>query len=251
MKESDWPLHKTETPHKKLTGVLLEPICLAYDLDESLALRVKALQSHYNCEIKPPLDKLVWATWFLDIPGLWPLGWSPFGPVAAKSPRGCPKEAPECIVEDVNLLWSNGWKKKNAIWAELHSWPDYKHMKSPAAIKAAYHREKNKPLAATGNSLTRAFHSEDENGYGFFNTPDDELTQVCLQNWSNFMALLVAVCPDQADTLLRYRSFWLRPIILSRYIYGLEVLRVFNRCDPSLLAQLKRSEFGMQVFEPS
>ena len=120
-------------------------------------------------------------------------------------------------VED---LERSGWTKKEAIWAELSGQPEFKGM-TAAAVEFAYYRDLENPSPATGNRLATAFALEDERGEGVCATPDDDLTRTCLQNWSDWTEVLVTAWPDQKDILSKYRSFWLRPVILSRYIFAL------------------------------
>jgi len=220
MKEADWPLQKLDIGGKEWTGVLSEQICLADDIDASLDDRINTLARYLNVEIKPPIDTAFWSFAFRSVPGLWPVGWGPSGPLTAKKPRGRPRNAPQDIVEAATDLRRKGWDKREAIWEQLSTMPSFMGM-TPAAIESAYYRELGKPSPATGNRLALAFNLEDECGEGFCLTPDDELTQTCLQNWSDWMALLVTAWPEQQDILLSHRSFWHRPIILSRYILAL------------------------------
>ena len=219
-KEADWPLRKLVMPGTRWTGVLSESICLSDAIDASLEYRIKALERQLGVEIRTPIDTAFWSFAFRNVPGLWPLGWGPDGPVKAKRQRGRPKSSPDNLVGAVQDLMGKGWTKKEAIWKELSSRPDFKGM-TPEAVEAAYHRAMREPSAATGNRLAAAFTLEDECSEGLCLTPDDELTRTCLQNWSDWTALLVAAWPEQQSILLKHRCFWHRPIILSRYIFAL------------------------------
>ena len=220
LKEADWPVLRINIPDASWRGVLREPICLADDIDTSTELRINALAHQMGIEIRPPIDRAFWSFAFRNVPGLWPLGWGPAGPLKAKKPRGRPKTSPDDIASAVEELRTRGWTKMEAIWEELSSRPEFKGM-SPAGVEAAYYRDLGKPSPATAIKIARAFSFEDDIGQGLCSTPDDELTRTCLQNWSDWMAVLVLAWPEQQDILLRHRSFWHRPVILSRYIFAL------------------------------
>jgi hypothetical protein len=135
-------------------------------------------------------------------------------------PRGRRRTSPHDIVGTVEDLKGKHWNKKEAIWELLSRRPEYKGM-TPAAVEAAYYRDLERPSPAVGNMLAAAFALEDEREEGIRATPDDDLTRTCLQNWSDWMAVLVTAWPQQEAILSKNRSFWLRPVILSRYLFAL------------------------------
>ena len=58
-----------------MDGHILDPICLADDLDLGLEVRISALAHEMGIEIKPPVDTAFWSFAFRNVPGLWPVGW--------------------------------------------------------------------------------------------------------------------------------------------------------------------------------
>ena len=220
LKESHWPLQKITMPRQEWFGVLAEPICLLDDLDASLEARLSALEDQLSVRVSRPADEAFWAFAFRNVPGLWPPGWGPAGPLKAKKPRGRPKRSPDNIAGTVEALKAEGWSNKEAWSERMRELPEFRSM-SAAAIQSAYYREIDAPQPSTANMLAVAFGIEDEKGETIYQIPDDDLTQRCLQSFSDWSAILGTVWPEQRAILTRYFGFRGRTVVLSRYIFAL------------------------------
>ena len=231
MKEADWPILKVRLPKVEWCGLLAEPLCLADDLDQSFEARVEALETQLGIRVQAPGSPAFWAFVFRSIPGFWPPGWDFKGPIKAKRPRGRKPTYPVEMADDLAKLRRQGFEKEEALFQALQARPEYR-AKSVGSIKAAYHRAKKLTEHSPSNLLSDAYRVEDESGEVPYGVPDDDLTRTCLQHWSDWSGVLVSAWPAQKEVLTKHRSFWHRPVVLSRYMYLSRLARAKHRSEP-------------------
>ena len=230
----DWPVETLKFSTPKWPGVLNEPLCLFFDLHSELEARFAALETELGVPLANPHDATTngalayspttYAFCFKHVPGFWPPGWGPKGPLRTRGRPGRKKQSPAQIAAMIETLRAEGYSKLESCFAKLAKEKKFEGM-SESAIKAAYYRELKPVKQDLFEAMFRIFIAEDElmknipmveEMHDKYRDMFSELNIDLMRgNWRKWKFLLIRSNPGQLEVLEKYEAFEHRPMMLS------------------------------------